>query len=419
MCFQGTMIRTIFRAKYVLTEPELLLQNAAVYVSDPGRISRIEPWQNTPRNPETVLMDWGSAVIVPGLINAHTHLELTGLHNQLTQFTSFTDWIKQLINKRRLWTQEDFYSSVKEGARLSLLSGTTTVGDITASRATHDALRGANLRRVIFDEILSLSPDTADTVMAQISPACRPENSGQLQRQGISPHAPYSVSADLFRRAAAAALAQDCCLAVHAAETLPEIRFLLNGYGEFREFLSSIGALPPDWQPPGLAPIPYLNSLGVLGPRCLLIHCNYLDQDSIARILNSRSSVVYCPRSHDFFGHRNHPIRQLLDSGINTALGTDSLASNSSLSMIDEMRFLFKQRKDLKAEEIFRAATLNGAAALGSGGTLGRLRRGYWADMTILEVPPELGPRQLLNQILEGAGECIGTIVQGRIAWQR
>jgi cytosine/adenosine deaminase-related metal-dependent hydrolase len=177
--------------------------------------------------------------------------------------------------------------------------------------------------------------------------------------------------------------------------------------------------LPAGWRPPGLSPVPYLDSLGALQPSALLIHCNYLDQESMISILRSRSSVAYCPRSHAYFGHERHPVRELLDMGVNVALGTDSLASNSSLSILDEMRFLHRTRKDLKCEEILRMATLNGAAALHFGGVLGRLRRGYWADMTILRLPESACAKNLASQILEGAGECIGTIVEGRVVWRR
>jgi aminodeoxyfutalosine deaminase len=180
-----------------------------------------------------------------------------------------------------------------------------------------------------------------------------------------------------------------------------------------------LGALPPDWKPPGLAPVPYLHSLGALLPSAVLVHCNYLDSESMATILHSRSSVAYCPRSHAFFGHKKHPVRELLDIGVNVALGTDSLASNCSLSILDEMRFLFRTRKDLRCQEIVQMATLNGASALHFGGVLGRLRRGYWADMTILQLPESTGAKYLTNQILEGAGECIGTIVQGDVAWRK
>jgi cytosine/adenosine deaminase-related metal-dependent hydrolase len=413
------MIRTVHRAKYILAEPDLLLKNAAVHVSDPGRISRIEPWTNPPANLPVEVVDWGSAVIMPGFVNAHTHLELTFLHNQLTQFGSFTDWISQLIGRRRLRIREDFLASVKEGTRLSLASGATMIGDISASAVGVDAARGDRLRRVIFEETTAFLPDQAGEALSKLSALLDPPDASLLLEHGVSPHAPYSVSPELYRRTAELARRQGMLLATHVAETRAELQFLQTGDGEFIEFLRALGSLPMDWKPPGLPPVLYLDSLGVLGQNCVLIHCNYLDRESIARILKTRSSVVYCPRSHDFFGHEEHPVRQLLDFGINVALGTDSLASNTSLSMIDEMRYLYRKRKDLKSEEIFRAATLNGAAALNYGGSLGRLRRGYWADMTVFEVPQNLSSRQLPNQILEGAGECMATIVQGQIAWQR
>jgi cytosine/adenosine deaminase-related metal-dependent hydrolase len=139
----------------------------------------------------------------------------------------------------------------------------------------------------------------------------------------------------------------------------------------------------------------------------------------MASIQRKRCSIVYCPRIHARLGHEDHPVRQCLDLGINVALGTDSLAGTESLSILDEMRFLHRQRRDLKVEEIFRMATLNGAAALKFGGVLGRLRRGYWADMAVLRLPEEIGGRKLLAQILEGAGECIATIIGGEVVWER
>ncbi len=413
------MIRTVHRAKFVLAEPDLLLKDAAVHVSDPGRISRIEPWNNPPAHLPVEVVDWGSAVIMPGLVNAHTHLELTSLRNELTQFSSFTDWISQLVSRRRLWSRDDFTQSIREGARQALASGTTMIGDISSAGIGFDAARNAVLRRVIFEEVMALSPDQAEDALCRLEPLLETEDPGGLLEHGISPHAPYSVSPELYRRATELARRKKIPLATHVAETREEREFLQEGTGDFRNFAIAAGSFPDGWNPPGLPPVPYLDSLGVLGPNCLLIHCNYLDSESMSRILKARSSVVYCPRSHDFFGHPEHPIRQLLDSGINVALGTDSLASNFSLSMIDEMRFLYKKRKDLKAEEILRAATLNGAAALGNGASIGRLRRGFWADMTVIGLPPNLGSRQLSNQVLEGAGECMATIVQGQIAWRK
>jgi aminodeoxyfutalosine deaminase len=413
------MLKSVHRARYVLVEPDHLLQNAAVHISNPGRISRIEPWNDPPAIPGVEVIDWGTAVIMPGLINAHTHLELTRLKDQLLRFRSFTDWVSQLIDRRRLWTKEDFLNSAREGAEAVLASGTTLVGDITSSGFGWDAADPEDLRRIVFEEAIAFSPGNFDQAVSQLE-ARLDRRSAQdfLRIHGVSPHAPYSVSPQLYRYTAELSRQRGFPLATHVAETRSELEFLQTGTGEFRDLLEKIGVLPGEWEAPGMSPVPYLESLGVLGQSSVLIHCNYLDQDSINRILNTRSSVVHCPRSHDFFGHEKHPLRQLLDCGINVAIGTDSLASNSSLSMLDEMRYLFKTRKDIKTEEIFRAATLNGAAALGFGGILGRLRRGYWADLAVLQLPETVGPRQLTNQVLEGAGECIATIVRGKIAWR-
>jgi cytosine/adenosine deaminase-related metal-dependent hydrolase len=419
MDVRESMPRSIHRAQYILIEAGCLLENAAIHISHSGQIIQIEAWNGRPTDPAIEVVDWGCSIIMPGLINTHTHLELTSFQNQLNKFASFTDWIGQLIEKRKTWTNDDFQASAKIGAHLSLASGTTLVGDISSSSVGWEATQDVPLRRIVFEEILSLSPSRVDPILAQLNQIFERSVPNPLQVHGISPHAPYSVSAELYSRAAEQAYRQGRLLATHVSETKEELQLLLTGTGEFKDFLNGIGALPDDWKPPQLSPIAYLHSLKVLGTSCLLIHCNYLDEDSISRLAQTQSSVVYCPRSHDFFGHEAHPVRQLLDAGIPVALGTDSLASNASLSMMDEMRYLFSTRKDVEPEEIFQAATLSGASALNYIGSLGRLASGYWADMAILELPPNLKPRHILHQILEGAGYCIATVVQGKIVWQK
>jgi cytosine/adenosine deaminase-related metal-dependent hydrolase len=184
------MLRTAHRARFVLLEPDLLLKDAVVHVSKAGRISRIEPWRGRSPIPDEEIIDWGSAIIIPGLINTHTHLELTSLHNQLIQFDSFTDWISQLIARRRFWSAEDFIASAREGARLSLASGTTLAGDITSSGVGWNATSGQNLRRVVFEEVVSLSLDQANQALQQLNYLLKHANPNPLLIHGISPHAP-------------------------------------------------------------------------------------------------------------------------------------------------------------------------------------------------------------------------------------
>ena len=294
---------------------------------------------------------------------------------------------------------------------------TTLLGDISTAGISGEALKAEKLRKVVFEEVLSLAPDNAGDSLTRLKQRLQRTDRDALFNSGISPHAPYSVSPRLYREVAQLAKEMGIRMATHVAETREELEFLARGTGDFRNFLIDLNALPAGWVAPGMPPVPYLDALGCLEQPAILVHCNYLDEDSMARVLSRSCSIVYCPRSHAFFGNDPHPVRRLLDMGINVAIGTDSLASNDSLSVLDEMRFLFRARKDLKCDEILRMATLNGAVALDFGGVLGRLRRGYWADMTILRLPDGLGDRHVISQVLEGAGECLATVVQGEIVW--
>lgn len=412
------MIRTIHRAKFVLAEASFLLQDAAVHVCDPGRISRIEPLHAKPSGMDVRVIDWGNAMILPGLVNSHTHLELSALSGRIRKPASFVDWLSQVVDERLKLEPEQLTESVRAGAKAALASGTTLVADISASGLNRRALLPEPIRKTVFEEAVGLAPERTAESIGSVERRIQKAEPDPLTALGVSPHAPYSASPKVYRELAALALRRGIMMTTHVAETREELEFLESGAGPFKGFLTSLGALPDGWMPPKLDPVPYLEVLGVLEQSPLLAHCNYLDAHSVAIIQRTRSSIAFCPRSHAYFGHENHPVRQCLDSGINVALGTDSLASNNSLSMIDEMRFLHRTRRDLKCEEIFRMATLNGATALNLGRVVGRLRRGYWADMTVLALPDGAGGRNLLAQVLEGAGECIATIVRGEIAWQ-
>ncbi|MEJ2108794.1 MAG: amidohydrolase family protein, partial [Acidobacteriota bacterium] len=325
----------------------------------------------------------------------------------------------KLIAERSSMATTALKASIAKGIDLSLSSGTTTIGDISSTGLVRSAAYNSPIRKVIFEESIALSPNQAQEKVAEVERALETAAADDLFRQGVSPHAPYTASGQLYQGLAALARSRKIPLATHTAETEAEIQFLSTGTGEFRDFLLNMNALPGDWNPPRTSPVSYLHSLGVLKTHCLLIHCNYLDQASIELIAESGNSVVYCPRSHAFFGHGKHPVRRLLDAGIRVALGTDSLASNASLSILDEMRFLAQKRTDLKTEEILKAATVNGANALNLGDETGQLKPGSRADITVLEVPSGMKESKFVEQILEGSGECIGTIIGGNIAWRR
>ncbi len=412
------MKETFHRAKYALADSHTLVANAAVRVLESGTVSGISAWDAADQGPSTVV-DWGSAILLPGLVNAHAHLELTSLFNRITRYDSFTDWLSKLIALRRGMDDSALHSSFGRGIALSLASGTTAIGDISSTGIARRRAWENRMRKVIFEEAIALSESVADEKASDVERILDSAEPSEFLVAGISPHAPYTVSAGLYRKLAQLAKSRSIPLATHIAETQQEIEFLKTGTGEFKEFLQEMRAFPPDWKPPGSPPISYLHSLGVLGTCCLLVHCNYLDSAAIAKIAESGSSVVYCPRSHAFFGHRNHPVRRLLDTGVTVALGTDSMASNTSLSILDEMRFLFLHRPDLRPDEILQMATAHGAKALAFGKGSGQLREGCRADMTVLEIPSNTTESRILHQILEGAGECAGTVVGGKTIWRR
>ena len=409
------MIRWIHRAKYLLSEANQVQENGAVHVTDDGRIVRIGPWNGSETDQAEVL-DWGCAVIVPGFVNAHAHLELTFLRNQLQSFSSFADWVQLLLHRRASCSRRQLLDSARSGAQLAMDSGTTLLGDIASSGVSFEALKGFTLRRVIFEEAIGLDPRQAEQTTTELAKRLDALGGDSRYAPAISPHAPYSVSGELYRNLAELAAKRGLLLATHVAETKEELEFLQNGSGSLRELLLKVGAYPPGWSAPALHPIQHLAELGVLEHPTLLIHANYLNEESVNTILKKRTSVVYCPRSHAFFGHEEHPVRLLLDRGVNVALGTDSLASNSSLSMLDEMRFLFRKRKDVKPVEILAMATMNGASALQLGNATGRLQEGYWADMAVLSLTPDSAPKNLLIDVLDGAGDCLATVVGGIVA---
>jgi len=188
----------------------------------------------------------------------------------------------------------------------------------------------------------------------------------------------------------------------------------MSGTGEFRNFLEQLGISVENWQPPRTTPVKYMHNLGVLGSSPLLAHCNYLEESDIPLLKNS--SVVFCPRSHNYFYHRNHPFEKLLKAHVNVALGTDSLASNDSLSMLDEIKFLHKTHKYISPVTLLEMATLNGAKALKLKAQIGALQRGWQADIIVLKIPT--GADKVVERIFAEESENIFTMVAGKISFQ-
>jgi len=202
-------------------------------------------------------------------------------------------------------------------------------------------------------------------------------------------------------------------MAIHAAETDGEVDLLTNGTGELKSLLDTYSLLPPNWQPPGVRPISYLRDLGVLDAHPLLIHCNCIDEADAGAIARAGCTVCKCPRSNAFFRRTDGSLQRLLDAGVCVALGTDSLASNDTLSMLDEMQFFKRQHPELHWETIFDMATANGARALDMphGGVLAG---GLPADITAIRPAPNDDP---MEGVLQKGAAVLMTMSSGRVLY--
>ena len=405
----------ILKAKYLITNPEHCIENGAVAVNGTkiyriGTFEEIKALANVDK-----FIDLGNAVILPGLINIHTHLDLTNLHNRIKPTTNFTHWVFQIVGARIRWKEEDYVSSIEKGINLCVESGTTTVADIANTAYSFSVLKKSPLRKVVYKEVIDLNPDHAQDVLKKTQSELSTIITDDLLSIGLSPHAPYSVSRELYQAIAQFTAERDTPVCTHIAETQDEIEFLTKGTGSFPAFLRQLRAMPDNWQTPGLTPIQYLNETGILRNHPLLIHCNYVTDEEISVIKFSGASVAFCPRSHHFFGHANHPVQKLLDAGINVGLGTDSLASNETLSILDEMKFL-SLRHSISPKTLLTMATINGAKALGLESKVGQIKEGFEADLCGVQLPDVYGGN-IYSQLLDTASKNIFTMVAGNICY--
>jgi cytosine/adenosine deaminase-related metal-dependent hydrolase len=324
-------------------------------------------------------VDLGNVAVLPGLVNAHTHLDLTGLCGQAPPSPDFTAWLRQVIAHRRSRTPEQVREDIWAGLADCLHFGTTLVGDISGDGGSWDALAEAPLRAVVFHELLGLPRERAVRAWMAFQQWLREHPSTPTCRPGVSPHAPYSVRADLIRAAASTGLP----LTIHLAESRDELELLEKHSGPFVSFLTELGV----WEPGALVkgrlftgPERVLKRIRHVAT-ALIAHGNYLPPSSAT---SAGASIVYCPRTHAAFGHPPHPFREFLKRGIRVALGTDSLASNPDLDLLAEMRFLHARHSDVPGGQVLRMGTLSGAEALGWGDETGSLTPGKSADLVVL-----------------------------------
>jgi cytosine/adenosine deaminase-related metal-dependent hydrolase len=334
--------------------------------------------------------DLGDVALLPGLVNAHTHLEFSLLERPLdAPRANFSAWIRAVIEHRR----ERTYSpaeAIAKGLEESRRAQIALVGEIASEPWPVLSKAASNsIASVVFREILGLAPERMPELL-EIAESHLQSDLPSGIGVGLSPHAPYTVSPQTIERIVQLAAHHGATVAMHLAETTAELELLASHSGPLHRLLVDLGAWRPEAIPRGIRPLDYLRLLSK-APRALVIHGNYLTTADI-RLLGERAkqmSVVYCPRTHAFFGHDNYPLAQLLSAGVPVALGTDSRASNPDLDLWKEALFAASRFPEIAPAQFLWMATLGGAAALGRDAQFGSIEPGKRAAFTTL---PASGP---------------------------
>lgn len=367
-----------------------------------GRISAIHDL------PDRAHHDLGNVAIIPGLVNAHTHLELSDVGAPLGPASPFTSWLRAVMAHRGGRTISGD-AAVTAGQSESMHHGTTTLGDIVGQPLSLATGETRPARTIAFLEILGLAPERAAPQLQR----AREHLAGEASViRGLSPHAPYSVHPDLLRGVIDLAVKHHAPVAMHVAETQGELELLATGTGEFIPFLRELGVWRPDAIAPGSRPLDSLRELARV--ECaLVIHGNYLDDDETEFLVaHPNLSVVYCPRTHAYFGHALHPWRKLLSRGVNVALGTDSRASNPDLSLFGELQFLRQLAPEFDPAQLLQLGTFNGAFALGVEHETGSLALGKSADMAVVALP-ESNYNDPYSLLFNPASRVVATLCSG------
>ena len=372
---------TIYSARWVLPVAAPPIEDGAVAVEGQHIVGVGRRAEIVQRFPEFCVVLLGEAVILPGLVNTHTHLELTALRGYLeNEEPDFFAWLRKLTLARlERMTPDDIRVSAMWGACEAVRAGITCVGDASDSAMMSMlALRDVGLRGVVYQE--SFGPDARlanenfEKLKSKVDELRGVEN--ELVRAGVSPHSPYTVCAPQLEMIAELAHAERLPVMMHAAESEAEDQLLRTGCGPFAEGLARRSI---EWQAPAVSTIQYLKQIGILDTRPLLAHCIRVDDADIETLRSSGATVAHCPKSNAKLGHGRAPFAKFLDAGIAVGLGSDSVASNNTCDILEEARFatLVSRAAGMRitAEDALKAATFGGA-----------LREGAPADLTVVSL---------------------------------
>ena len=375
---------TVYEADWVCPVSSAPARDGRVAVEN-GRIVEAPAHQDN-------IVRFPGCAIIPGFVNAHSHIELTVLRGYLDDLP-FTEWIPRLTHaKYRVLTRDEVLASARLGAIEMLQAGVTCLGEVMDLGTAWDAMREFGLQGVAYQEVFGPAAAQVDEAMSGLKRKIEgyANHTSETLRIGVSPHAPFTVSANLYRAVNEFARRESLSVTTHIGESVEEGMFVRWGAGVFAERWAARG-IPVE--PPGCSPLQYLSNLGLLRPDVLLIHAIDLEDADLLLLRENRPSLVHCPKSNAKLAHGVARVTEMRDTGIRIGLGTDSVASNNVVDMFEEMRSaIFQQRvrtrefDALDANTVFRMATLDGAECLGLQAQLGSLDIGKRADFVVVDL---------------------------------
>jgi 5-methylthioadenosine/S-adenosylhomocysteine deaminase len=384
----------IYCADWLLPISSEPIQKAAIAIEndriiDVGKLDDIVArYMNVP------IEDFGEAVLMPGFVNTHSHLELTALRGFLDNVEhDFSAWLLRVARSRdQMMSPEDLFTSALGGAIEAVAAGITCVADIGKHAiASTKALRTIGLRGISYQEnAFALDKTVAQERFVELKDKINQlrQFESSLLKIGITPHAPYTVSPKLFELITEFALEKNLPVTIHAAESQAEVELMEKGNGPILDVITNFGL---KWHAPKTSSIKYLHSLRVLQTKPLLAHCVYVDEEDLDIIAETDTRIAHCPKSNAKFAHGIAPAACFLEKNIKFGLGSDSVSSNNTLDLIEEARFAAlmartKSEQIIPAEKILRLATLGGAFALGLENKIGTLETGKQADFIVISL---------------------------------
>jgi cytosine/adenosine deaminase-related metal-dependent hydrolase len=327
-----------------------------------------------------------SAVLMPGLVNAHTHLELSALRGLVAGGHGFVRWVDGMMSIRAVRQPEADAESIEQGVSELLAAGVVAIGEVSNRLATVPVLAALPIAGCIFHEVFGLRRDTGEVTLGMAREERAAFGPWPAQwKYSLAPHTPYTLHPETLREILALARASGGRTSLHLAEHAAERAFLEHGGGPFPEWLKTRAASEVDWPPPQCDPVRYAEQLGALGPDVIAVHLTDARPDELALVAKAGSPVVLCPRSNLHIELKLPPLLDVLRTGLRPGLGTDSLASNASLDPLAEARALRQRFPTVPPATLLAMTTGWGADALGYGGKLGRIEVGSYPGVLAFE----------------------------------